>query len=213
MKIYRHTPPDQTPLCQKGAVVIIGNFDGVHKGHQAVLKKAVDQGKILGLPVVVLTFEPHPRAVLTPENAPLELTKFTEKCTLLEHYGADAVYAIDFTKAYAATPAEGFVEETLVKTLQAKHVVIGEGFAFGKGRAGNVEMLQHMGKKYGYGLSVVPPQKFEGGGMVYASTEVRKALTKGDLTLAEALLGHKLDIFRTIAPINSCPKTKKNVTL
>lgn len=199
MKIYRHTIPAETDLCSKGSVVTIGNFDGVHKGHQAVLKKAINYGKALELPVVVLTFEPHPRAVLTPENAPLELTNFAEKCGLLEHYGADAVYAIDFTKAYAMTPAETFVEETLIKTLRAKHVVIGYDFAFGKGRAGNADMLQKMGEKYGYGLTVLPPQKIEEDGLIYASTEVRNALLGGDLALAETLLGHKLEIFKTYA--------------
>lgn len=203
MKIYRHTTPAETDLCHKGSVVTIGNFDGVHKGHQAVLKTAIAHAKTLGVPVVVLTFEPHPRAVLTPEKAPVQLTTFKEKCALLKRYGADAVYAIDFTKAYAATTAETFVKQTLAETLRAKQVVIGYDFAFGRGRAGNADMLQHMGKEQGYGLTIVPPQKIEKGGLVYSSTEVRKALADADFKLAENLLGHTLEIFKTYKPKHS----------
>lgn len=200
MIIYRHTTPDETPLCEEGSVVTIGNFDGVHKGHQAVLQTAISHAKTLGVPLVVLTFEPHPRAVLTPEKAPVQLTTFEEKAALLERYGADAVYAIDFTKAYAATTPEEFVRETLVDTLRAKQVVIGYDFAFGKGRAGNAESLQQMGKSLGYGLTIVPPKEVTKDGLVYSSTEVRKALAEGDFGLAESLLGHKLDIFETYKP-------------
>ena len=200
MIIYRHTTPEETPLCAKGSVVTIGNFDGVHKGHQAVLQTARSHAKTLGVPTVVLTFEPHPRAVLTPEKAPVQLTTFEEKCALLERYGADAVYAIDFTKAYAATTPEQFVTETLVKTLRAKQVVIGYDFAFGKGRAGNADMLQQLGQKLSYGLTIIPPQEASKGGVVYASTEVRKALANADFELAEALLGHRLAIFESYRP-------------
>lgn len=200
MIIYRHTTPEETTLCANGSVVTIGNFDGVHKGHQAVLQTAIAHAKTLGVPTVVLTFEPHPRAVLTPASAPVQLTTFDEKCALLKHYGADAVYAIDFTKDYAATTAETFVEQTLVKTLRAKQVVIGYDFAFGKGRAGNADMLQHMGKGHGYGLTIVPPQEMTKDGIVYSSTEVRKALADGDFALAETLLGHDLKIFETYRP-------------
>ncbi len=200
MIIYRHTTPAETQLCTEGSVVLIGNFDGVHKGHQALLKTAASHAKTLDLPVVVLTFEPHPRAVLTPEKAPVQLTTFTEKCELLKRYGADAVYAIDFTKAYAATTPEEFVRETLVDTLRVKQVVIGYDFAFGRGRAGNAENLQKMGKALGYGLTIVPPQETAKNGLVYSSTEVRKALADVDFALAEELLGHTLEIFKTYQP-------------
>ena len=200
MIIYRHTTPEETPLCAQGSVVTIGNFDGVHKGHQAVLSAAKSSAKDLGVPLVVLTFEPHPRAVLTPEKAPVQLTAFDEKCTLLKRYGADAVYAIDFTKAYAATSAKEFVEETLVKTLRAKRVVVGYDFHFGRGREGSAEMLAEMGHGLGYNFTALQAQKTAENALVYSSTEVRKALADADFELAENLLGHKLEIFKTYLP-------------
>lgn len=180
------------PLAAQGSVVGVGNFDGVHKGHQKVLQEGLIHAKESGLPFIVVTFEPHPRQVLSPDNAPKRLTGFAEKCRLLKRYGVEGVYVVRFTKTYAQTPPEVFMRQVFKEALQAKHVVVGYDFAFGKNRTGGTTALKEMGKELGYNVSVVAPQEEDGGG-VYSSSRVRQALLEEDFKKAKALLGHTLN--------------------
>lgn len=196
-QVYRY--PQALPLNAPGSVVAIGNFDGVHKGHQAVLAAAREKAGAQGLWLIVLTFDPHPREVLTPQKAPLRLTPFDEKCGLLAQYGADGVYVIEFSLAYAKTSAEAFVEETLVKALRANHVVVGADFAFGRNREGDVAMLEKAGKAAGFKVHVQPLLKDtlnDEAEQFVTSTAIRKHIAQGEHEKARALLGHDIRLLK-----------------
>lgn len=182
--------PQKLPGFVEGSVVLIGNFDGVHKGHQAILAAGKAKADALNLPLVALTFDPHPREVLSPEKAPQRLTHLPEKADLLKAHGADIVYVISFTKAYAQTPADAFIKQTLAAALKAKHIIVGADFAFGKGRGGDVDALKTAGVKYGFDVTAVAPEGE--GGAVYSSTAVREAIAAGDNTRARRILGHDI---------------------
>lgn len=185
-RIYKH--PEKLPAPEKGSVVAIGNFDGVHKGHQAVISSAKKQADALGVPLIILTFDPHPREVLVPQKAPMRLTPLEEKCDLLARYGAEGVYVIPFSLAYAKTSARAFIEETLTAALGAKLVVVGADFAFGRNREGDVETLKKAG---GFDVEALPLQKGHEG--VYASTAIREHIKNGDTEKARAMLGHSIE--------------------
>jgi riboflavin kinase/FMN adenylyltransferase len=171
-----------------GSVVTIGNFDGVHRGHQAVLTQARLKAEALGVPLVALTFEPHPRAVLRPDSAPKRLTPFATKAALLGRFGADGVYVIDFTKDYALTSPQDFIADTLVGALRAKCVVVGHDFCFGRDRSAGLALLRDLAPRYGYAVEEVTP--FVMNGEVCSSSRIRQLLSAGDRPAAEHLLGH-----------------------
>ncbi len=187
--MWIHTYPDTAPPAATGSVVTIGNFDGVHLGHQAVLATARMQADMLGVPLVALTFEPHPRAVLRPEDAPVRLTSFARKAELLGSYGADGVYVIDFTKEYARTSPQDFITETLIGALKAKCVVVGNDFSFGRDRSAGLTLLRELAPRYGYTVEEVAP--FIVNGDVCSSSRIRNLLADGKTSAAEALLGHQ----------------------
>jgi len=176
----------------KGGAVALGNFDGVHKGHQALLARAAEQAKALGAPLAVLTFEPHPRRFFVPDTAPFRLTMLPAKLRLLEQYGVQAVLAQHFDTAFAALSADAFVDEVLLAGLGARHVVCGYDFTFGARRGGNVEMLREMGARKGFGVTVLDPVMREG--EIYSSTSIREALRVGWPSEAAELLGHAWEI-------------------
>ncbi|MBI1363180.1 MAG: adenylyltransferase/cytidyltransferase family protein [Proteobacteria bacterium] len=192
MWIARH--PDCPPQTAGGSVVTIGNFDGVHRGHQAVLTTARMQADVLGVPLVALTFEPHPRAVLRPEQAPVRLTEFATKATLLGKFGADGVYVIDFSKDYAKTSPQDFIADTLVGALRAKCVVVGHDFCFGRDRSAGLALLREMAPDSGYTVEEVTPFVTDGG--VCSSSRIRALLQEGQTDAAERLLGHAIIDFR-----------------
>lgn len=171
-------------------MVTIGNFDGVHQGHQAVLAEARKQADRLKLPLVAVTFEPHPRAVLRPKEAPVRLTHIKEKAALLAHYGVDAVYVLRFTKAFAKTTPEDFVRGILLHGLHARAVIVGEDFSFGRDRAAGIAALRAMGAEEGYTVTTLTPVKVAG--EVCSSTRIRTALAAGDVATAQTLLGRPL---------------------
>ncbi len=179
------------PLAANGSVVAIGNFDGVHKGHQEVLRVASDKAKALGLPLIVVTFEPHPRVVLQPQTAPLQLTGFAEKCRLLAGCGADGIYVLRFTRLYARTSPEDFVKNTLINVLHAKHVVVGHDFAFGRDRSAGLATLKDMGNSNNYGVTVVEAVRGDG---VYSSTSIRAALAGKDIAKATNIFGRCITV-------------------
>jgi len=174
------------------AVVTIGNFDGVHRGHQEVLAHARARAAELGgLPVVALTFDPHPMRVLRPDHAPLMLSKPEQRAALLGKHGADAVLILPFTKEVSGWPPEEFIERVLVNTLHAKAVVVGENFRFGHRAAGHVDTLVQAGTQYGFqveGLSLAGERQ------PWSSTYVRERLAEGDVEAAAEALGRPLRV-------------------
>lgn len=183
MQIFRHY--EHLPAAARGATVAIGNFDGVHLGHQALLKHA----KTLGAKLGVLVFEPHPQEFFKPGGPRFRLTPFRAKARLLERVGVDVLYALHFDAAFAALSADEFVAKVLMQGLGAKHVVVGQDFQFGKGRAGNIDLLKARGQEGGFDVST-----FDligaGSEVKISSTRIREALRDGKPEVAAKLLGH-----------------------
>ncbi len=186
MRILRHTR-DVTDAC-KGGVVAIGNFDGVHRGHQVVLTTARDIAHAEARPFGVLTFEPHPRTIFQPNLAPFRLTPFRVKAQLVADLGADFLFVQAFDVAYAQTSAEDFVTSTLHQALNVHHVIIGHDYAFGKGRSGNPASLRRMGESLGFAVTEIPAVTGESGTLL-SSTAVRNAIRDGRCEDAAAILG------------------------
>lgn len=168
-------------------VVTIGNFDGVHRGHQALITMAREQASALNLPVTLLTFEPTPLEVFSPESAPQRVTTLRTKLRDLEHYGVDQVLVQRFDARFAATSPEAFVSELLVRDLNAKAVVVGDDFHFGKARGGDFELLTAMGTEQGFSTHAL--DTVAAGDLRVSSTAVRDALAAADLATVAELLG------------------------
>lgn len=192
-RIQRLTCSSSQLASFKGGVVAIGNFDGVHRGHQQVLTSALQQAEILGAPSLVLTFEPHPRSVFRPEVPLFRITPPELRARLLEASGFDAVVEQPFTGAFAAFDAEAFVRDVLVRDLGIRHVVTGYDFHFGKDRQGSPEFLIEAGKRYGFGVSLVAAFRDEGAQIV-SSSRIRSLLTDGEVAEAAGLLGYRFTI-------------------
>lgn len=174
------------PFPTRGGVVVIGNFDGVHRGHQSVIADALQYGRPKSWPIIVLTFDPHP-AVVLKRKVPETLTALPRKAELLERLGVDRVAVQKFDEAFAALPAERFVEALLVEKLGARAVVVGRNFRFGHARAGDLALLERLGATHAFEV-----RRFELTGDAkgpYSSTRVRTALASGDLADANAVLG------------------------
>lgn len=184
------------PAAWRGGVVALGNFDGVHRGHQALIARSAELAQSLDAPVVALTFEPHPRRFFVPDTGPFRLTLPPAKRRLLGRYGAQAVLAQRFDAAFAALSPEAFVEDVLLKGLGARHIVCGYDFTFGARRGGNVERLREQGRARGFGVTVLDPIMREG--EIYSSTRIREALRAGWITEAAELLGHRWEIEGTV---------------
>ena len=196
MRIYRHY--DALPADARGAAVAIGNFDGVHLGHQTVIHEA---GLIAGNMCrqwAVLTFEPHPRAFFTPGSEPFLLTPFRSKVRRIAELGADLLIVQRFDKAFSSLPAEAFVNTVRVDGLGAGHVVSGYDFVFGHKRDGNCELLLAMGAKKGFGFTAVNAQT-DSSGEAYSSTRVRERLGDADPRGAAAILGRDFEIEGRVA--------------
>ncbi len=146
----------------RGAVVAIGNFDGVHRGHRAVISTAIEQARSLGCPALALTFEPHPRAFFRPEEPLFRLTPQPMKLKRLEETGLDGAVVLAFDAALAAKDAEAFVRDILVERLGVRMIVAGFDFHFGKARGGSPIFLREAGKRHGFAVEIVPPLLDEG---------------------------------------------------
>jgi riboflavin kinase/FMN adenylyltransferase len=170
-----------------GTVVTIGNFDGVHIGHQHVLARAREIADERGLPVVAITFDPHPMAVLRPEHAPTQLTSIERRAELLREVGADHVLALPFDRDMAGWTPDEFAQRVLVDAVHAEAVVVGANFRFGSKAAGDVATLQAFGRDHGFVAEGIP---LDGGPMVWSSTYVRTCLAAGDVAGAAEALGH-----------------------
>ena len=173
------------PEALRGAIVALGNFDGFHRGHQAVVGRAVQRGFHERRPVIVATFDPHPVRLFKPDVPPFRLTSLDQRERLFAGAGADAMLVFEFTRALAATSAEDFVD-LLVGRLGAGGIVTGDDFTFGKGRAGNVEVLRKLSGRHGVIAEAVAP--VSASDRRVSSGFIREALAAGDLATATALL-------------------------
>ena len=180
-----------------GCVMTIGNFDGVHLGHQAVIGRLAEKAAELCLPSLIMLFEPQPREFFAPDSAPARLTRFREKVQALRRFAVDRILCIHFNQAFASMPAEKFIDEILVEKLGVRYLVVGDDFRFGHGRDGNFDMLVKAGKQHGF--HVVNMHSFLVDQARVSSTQIREALAKGDLSVAEKLLGRPYRIAGRVA--------------
>ncbi|HUG02965.1 MAG TPA: riboflavin biosynthesis protein RibF, partial [Steroidobacteraceae bacterium] len=176
----------------RGCAVAIGNFDGLHLGHQAILAVLTERGRAAGLPAAVLTFEPHPREYFAPAQAPARLMRLRDKTEALAASGIVELRVLRFGAALAGMDADTFIGQVLVQAMRAKRVVIGEGFRFGRGRDGDVAILRRAGMSRGFAVDEVVPHRVAGN--VVSSSRVREALAAGQLGEARALLGRSFRI-------------------
>lgn len=180
-----------------GCVLTIGNFDGVHLGHQAVLGRLAEKADALGVPTTVMIFEPQPQEFFAPETAPPRLTRLREKLLALRRYSVDRVMCVRFDQKFAALPAQAFIESILVDRLGVRYLVVGDDFRFGHRRQGDFAMLQQAGERHGF--EVVNMHTFVLGEQRVSSTRVREALMAGDLAQAESLLGRSYRLVGRVA--------------
>ena len=182
---------------KNGCVLSIGNFDGLHLGHRAVIKKLAERGKALGLPVVIMTFEPQPLEYFLGDNAPSRLMCLREKVLEFTKLPVDNLLMVRFNRYFANCDAEQFIDDILINKLNVKHLVIGDDFHFGKARRGNFAMLKEKGKLYGFNVEDTGSCQVEG--LRISSTLIRDALGAGDLIQAEKLLGHCYSVCGRVA--------------
>ena len=196
MDILRGLASVPDSFAETGTVVTIGVFDGVHRGHQLLISKAVSTARELGVPCVVMTFDPHPVTIFAPERAPRALMSLDERARHIAELGVDALLVIDFRDELAGlTPAE-YMDDVLVSTLGAKHVLVGENFTFGRDAAGTATDMAQLGERAGVDVTIV---KLLGEGEVrICSTAIRDHLSGGDVALATDFMGRP---FSVIAPI------------
>lgn len=173
-------------------VLAIGNFDGVHLGHQAIFRMLVDRAKKKNGTSMVFTFEPHPLRIIAPEKAPQLLTPFKEKTTLIKSSGIDVVICVNFTREFANIKAEDFVREMLLKTIGAKEILIGANYRFGKGRKGSPELLKKLGSKYGFKVSIIDEIKLND--VILSSSRIRTLIAKGKIEEASVFLGRHYSV-------------------
>lgn len=173
----------------RGASCAMGNFDGVHLGHQAVIDVARQAGATIGAPLGIITFEPHPRAFFAPDTAPFRLMNAEARQNRLRRLGVRRLYELPFDAALAGLSPDSFARDVLAGGLGIAHVVVGEDFCFGRGRAGTAQMLAEFGAQMGFGVSVVP--LIGRAGAAISSTAIREALTQGRVDDAAAMLGHR----------------------
>lgn len=171
----------------KKSVVTIGNFDGVHLGHQELLSRAIEKSKELDAPSIAITFDPHPLKSIRPDNPPSLITIHSQKKKLIEENGIENLLTICFSSEFANLGAIEFIEDILIKKLNAKAVIVGRDYMFGKNRQGNIDLLAEYGKKYDYELILPEWIKFQGERI--SSTLVRKAVMDGKLDHAKSMLG------------------------
>lgn len=168
-------------------IITLGAFDGIHLGHQALINRAIQLANDLGLPSALVTFDPHPKKVLQPHIPIALLTPLEEKINFLKNFELSEMIIIPFTKALAELSAELFVEKYLIDYLHIRGLVVGFNFRFGRNRAGTPELLQNLGKAYGFQVEIIPPLTFDGRRI--SSTAIREFLKEGRIEEANKLLG------------------------
>jgi len=188
----RLTSEGGVPAHLRGAIIALGNFDGFHLGHQAVVARAIDRARAQGRPAIVATFDPHPVRLFVPNAPPFRLTTLDQRERLFAAAGADAMLVFQFNRELAARTAEEFVA-MLAQDFGAAGVVTGEDFTFGRGRAGNIEVLRTLGAELGLSAEAVSPVSDEGGEVI-SSSRIRDALVAGDCATATRLLSRPFAI-------------------
>ena len=190
MRVIRHLAHVSPPL--RRVVLTLGNFDGVHLGHRVIVQRAVSEARAVGGQVVVLTFHPHPVAVLAPERSPPLLQSLRDRLALLRDLGADVTVVQRFTPRFAALEPEAFVREFLGAHLELLHIVVGYNVSFGRGRAGTVETLRALGPRLGFAVDAVGPVTV--GEEQVSSTALRRMVAAGDVRSAQAFLGRRFTL-------------------
>lgn len=185
MLIFRGISPRRASPRRR--VITIGNFDGVHLGHQALIARATALGALHQCPVAVVTFEPHPKAYFSPANAPKRIQGLRDKVQALKTQGVDELWVLPFRAALASLSAADFMERFLHKTLSAKHIVIGDDFRFGAKRQGDAQSLQAAGAAFDWSLERLEPVFMDG--LRASSTALRAALSEGNFSKASTLTG------------------------
>lgn len=195
------TDLDRQPWANERAVITIGAYDGVHRGHQAVIDHVRSRAAELGAKSVVVTFDRHPASVVRPESAPPLLTSSAQKMELLEATGLDAVVIVPFDERQAAESPESFVDRVLVSCLRTQTIVVGEDFHFGRHRDGNVNLLRKMGIESDFEVEPIELiARADGIDEPVSSTAIRRALAGGDISRANAMLGHPFEIRGKVFP-------------
>lgn len=190
--------PAAPPAGLEGSVAAIGNFDGLHRGHMAVIERAMALAKALHRPCVVLTFEPHPTDYFKGANTIFRLTPLDIKAKILEQSGVDGIIVMTFGKALASLPAEAFIDEILLRRLAISGVVAGYDFHFGAGRSGSPAFLKEAGARLGFAVEIVERVAAHGVDQAASSTTTRAALEAGDAALAAKLLAHPFVIMGNV---------------
>jgi riboflavin kinase/FMN adenylyltransferase len=193
MRVFNHLDQINGPL--KNAVITIGNFDGVHIGHQALFHEVIEKAQAIGGTSVAMTFEPHPLRVLKQNNHPPLITLYEQKSELIERTGIDVLICVPFTLEFAALSAEQFVRDLLVQKIGIKAIVVGQDYNFGKNREGNIDLLKFYGPKYGFEVIVAgwiksPRALAER----ISSTKIRELVRDGRMEQAEKMLGRNYQI-------------------
>lgn len=188
MQFFRTIPAQAA----SSRVLAIGNFDGLHLGHRALLERLGAAARQHGLPSAVMTFEPHPRELFAPDQAPARLTSLREKLALLDACGIDEAHLLHFSRKLAELGADEFVERVLVRGLGVRHLIIGDDFRFGRGRGGDFHLLQAAGQRHGFGVEAMHTIEIDGERV--SSSAVRETLAAGDLEHAARLLGRPYGI-------------------
>jgi riboflavin kinase/FMN adenylyltransferase len=193
---------DLDHVCLSGVVLAIGNFDGIHRGHQAIMAAGRRLARVAGTDMVAMTFEPHPASILAPDPAPRILTPLDEKIRCLDAAGADAVVVVESRPEFFNCPAETFIDQIIVQCFHPIAMVEGASFRFGQHRHGDVKMLAEAGKSRGFDMQVVPPVRVGLGGhpdTVISSTLVRHLLNSGTVDRAVLCLGRPYALFGQVA--------------
>ena len=193
MRVFNHLDQINEPF--KNAVITIGNFDGVHIGHQALFHEVIEKAEAIGGTSVAMTFEPHPLRVLKQNNHPPLITLYEQKSELIERTGINVLICVPFTLEFAALSAEQFVRDLLVQKIGIKAIVVGQDYSFGKNREGNIDLLKSYGPKYGFEVIVAgwikSPRALA---QRISSTKIRELVTDGRMEQAEKMLGRNYQI-------------------
>lgn len=191
MQVFRHL--EEVPSQFGPTVVSVGNFDGVHRAHQEVVRHMAERARALGGKAVVVTFDPHPLRILRPDLAPKLLAPLPVKLKLLEQTGVDAVLVLPFTRDLSLMTAEDFARQVLAETLRAREAHEGYNFHFGHKAQGNVDTLAELGRQFGFEVWIYPEQSLRGHHV--SSSQIRKLIASGEVGKARALLGRPFSIF------------------
>ncbi|MCX7793738.1 MAG: bifunctional riboflavin kinase/FAD synthetase [Thermodesulfovibrionales bacterium] len=182
-------PPSRT-------VLTIGNFDGVHIGHQKIIKEVVEKAKSIKGTSVLMTFDPHPQKFFHPEKELHLLTLCDEKARIIEKFGIQVLLCVKFDWSFASLEPEEFIKKILVDSLGVKEIIIGKDYRFGKAKRGDIELLKKEGKRYGFNVKIIPPVKIKG--QTVSSTKIRALIKKGDVKKAMEFLGRPYSIEGTV---------------